>query len=70
MTEEKIKTRQLQLIPVFALREVLQERIADDPNLIRRQFKQVLNKKPRNLAKAVSHSVKGKMSVSRGSVTT
>ena len=54
MSEAKNKTQQLQLIPVFALRELLQERIAADQEMVRKHYIKTLNQRPRNLPKAVN----------------
>jgi hypothetical protein len=55
MAEESVRTRQLQQIPVFALREVIHELLIDPDTkgTMRARFQTALNQDPRSLRRAV-----------------
>jgi hypothetical protein len=55
MNESEVRIRQLQQIPVFALRQVVNALIDDEKTetLMRQRFHTVLNRRPRNMKQAV-----------------
>lgn len=60
MNEPKVRTRQLQQIPVFALRQVVNKLIEDEETevLMLQRFRSVLNRRPRNMKRAVQRSTR------------